>query len=321
MPTHPRPAAIGGAARPLAATVLCLVAALLAACAAPPTRAPESAERSARGEDARPPAARAADPSLHGDYLPAEVATVGWDALANSPVVLLREETTGKMVPIWVGITEARAIAAALEEISFPRPMTHDLMANLLDRLDARVEELVIHDLVDGTYYALLALRPHRAEGEPAGEPILVDTRPSDGMALALRLEAPIRIARKLLDQVPDNEFLAPEESDQVVRAFGLTVVAPTAELRERFSLPDRPGVVVTRATGEAERKGLRRGDLVVEVAGVSLREPVDFLDAVRRAPPDRPIPVTYWRDGAEHETELNPAEREEGEAGPKQVV
>jgi S1-C subfamily serine protease len=98
-------------------------------------------------------------------------------------------------------------------------------------------------------------------------------------------------------------------------------VVAPTAELRERFSLPDRPGLVVTRAIGEAARKGLRRGDLVTEVAGVAPKLPVDFLDAVRRAPYDRPIPLTYWRDGADHATELNPAEREEGDQGPKQVV
>jgi uncharacterized protein len=308
--------------RSLAAPTVLAAVVVLGACAAPRSRAPEPAEGATR-ESLAPPASTAPPPSpslaIQGDYLEVEVATVGWDALSNAPLVLLREQTTGQVVPIWVGVAEARAIAAALEEVEMPRPMTHDLMANLLTKLDARVEELLIHDLIDGTYYALLALKPHGAKD---GEPLLVDTRPSDGIALALRLGAPIRIARKILAESPDFEFLAPEGSDQVVRAFGLTVVAPTAELRQRFHIPERPGLVITRALGEAASKGLRRGDLLVEVAGAVPTEPVQFLDAVRNAPLDRPIPITYWRDGEEHRTELNPAERkEEAEKGPAQVA
>lgn len=303
------------------APLVALVA--VAACAAPSTRAPEAAERPAAEDPKSAAPSQQVEPAppaaVDGDYLPAEVATVGWDGISNAPIVLLREETTGQVVPIWVGIAEARAIAAALEEIEYPRPMTHDLMANLLTRLDAQVEELLIHDLIDGTYFALLELRPHGAAG---GEPMLVDTRPSDGMALALRVGAPIRVAKKILTESPDFEFLAPEGSDQVVRAFGLTVVAPTAELRERFALPDRPGLVVTRAIGEAARKGLRRGDLLLEVNGVTPKEPLDLLDAVADAPPDRPIPVTFWRDGGEHTAQLNPAEREGGaDRGPKRRI
>lgn len=300
----------------VALRLLGLAAPLLAACAAPYNRAQEPAERPA--EQASPPRPATPPAAVAGDYLEAEVATVGWDALSNAPIVLLREQSTGQVVPIWVGVAEARAIAAALEEVEFPRPMTHDLMASLLAKLDARVEELLIHDLIDGTYFALLELRPH---GAKEGERVLVDTRPSDGIALSLRVGARIRIAKKILTQSPDFEFLAPEGSDQVVRAFGLTVVAPTAELRERFGLPERPGLVVTRAVGEAARQGLKRGDLLVEVNEVEMKEPVDLLDAVRDAPPDRPIPVTYWRDGGEHATRLNPAEREEGDKGPAQVA
>jgi S1-C subfamily serine protease len=185
-------------------------------------------------------------------------------------------------------------------------------MASLLGRLDARVVDLVIHDLVDGTYYALLEIQP--AGG---GAPLMVDTRPSDGMALALRVGAPIRLGRSILAESPDFEFLAPEGSSQVVRAFGLTVVSRSPELTERFALPDRAGLVVTRATGEAAERGLQRGDLLVEINGVTPEEPLDLLDAVEDAPLDRPIPVTYWRDGAEHRTELDPAEREEREDGP----
>jgi S1-C subfamily serine protease len=193
--------------------------------------------------------------------------------------------------------------------------MTHDLMANLVTKLGAEVSALVIHDLIDDTYYALLELK------KPDGETVLVDTRPSDGMALALRRGAPIRVSAEILAKSPDFEFLAPEGSEQVARAFGLTVVAPTPELRERFSLPERPGLVVTRAVGEAAARGLMRGDLLLEIAGVAPTDPVEFLEAVEAAPLDRPLPVTYWRDGEERTTELSPAEREERGEGPRRVA
>jgi bifunctional DNase/RNase len=305
VPRRPAPA--------LAGVLLCLT---LAGCASPsPRPAPQSSEADNAADGGGTAAERPNGlPSLAGDFLPAEIVTVGWDGLSNAPIVLLRETTTGQVVPIWVGVAEARAIAAALHEVELPRPMTHDLMASLLGRLDARVVDLVIHDLVDGTYYALLEIQP--AGG---GAPLMVDTRPSDGMALALRVGAPIRLGRSILAESPDFEFLAPEGSSQVVRAFGLTVVSRSPELTERFALPDRAGLVVTRATGEAAARGLQRGDLLVEINGVTPEEPLDLLDAVEDAPLDRPIPVTYWRDGAEHRTELDPAEREERQDGPTQ--
>lgn len=271
--------------------------------------APETSPPAAGGS--APPAA-----DVDGDYRPAEIATVGWDGLAQSPIVLVRDLSTGRVVPIWVGLSEAQAIAAALHEVEFPRPMTHDLMANLLERLDATMEELLIHALVDDTYYALIRLRVPGQE-----EPVLVDTRPSDGMALALRTGAAIRMSRQLVEASPDFEFLAPEGAEQVVRALGMTLVAPTAELRERFGLPDRSGLVVTRATGEAEERGLRRGDLIVDAGGQPLEQPVDFLDSLRAAPADELLAVTYWRDGEERTTELDPTAEAEEDDGPGKVV
>lgn len=253
---------------------------------------------------------------VDGDYRPAEIATVGWDGLAQSPIVLVRDLSSGRVVPIWVGLSEAQAIAAALHEVEYPRPMTHDLMASLLERLDATMEELLIHAMVDDTYYALIRLRvPGR------DEPVLVDTRPSDGMALALRTGAAIRMSRQLVEDSPDYEFLAPEGAEQVVRALGMTLVAPTAELRERFGLPERQGLVVTRSTGEAETRGLRRGDLIVAVGGRAPEQPVDFLDALRDAPAGRLLAITYWRDGEEHTTEVDPTAEAEADDGPGQMT
>lgn len=236
------------------------------------------------------------------DLQPAEITTVGWDGLSNAPLVLLREVATGQVVPIWVGVAEAQAIAAALHGVDFPRPMTHDLMSDLVRGLGGRLEALHIHDIRNGTYYGLLKL-----EVEGREEPLLVDTRPSDGMALALRTGAEILISRKVLDDTPDFDFLAPEAGDQVVSALGLTLVTPTEAQRRELSLPDRPGLVVRSAVGSAARLGMRRGDYVVEVDGVVPETPMEFLDAVRAAPFAAAVTVTYWRDGEEATVELLP--------------
>ncbi len=251
-----------------------------------------------------------------GDFLAAEVATVGWDAFSGAPIVLLRTLDSGQVVPIWVGTAEARAIASALHGVEYPRPMTHDLMRNLLGKLHAQLEEVLIHDLKDGTYYGLLKLR---LDGEP--EPLVVDSRPSDGLALALRTGAAIRLSSKLLTESPEFEFMAPEGMDQVVQSLGLTVVAPNDDLRQRFALPDRPGLVVIRATGEAASRGIEVGDLILEVNGKVPEEPLDLLEALRDTPPGDPLAITYWRQGQEHTVEIYPTAQPQSESRRKKVA
>ena len=256
------------------------------------------------------------DATLAGDFHQVEVATVGWDGLTAAPVVLLRDLESGRLVPIWVGLSEAQAIASALHEVRYPRPMTHDLMSDLVAKLHARVDELLIHDLVGGTYYGMLRLVP---EGN-GGRPLLVDTRPSDGMALALRTGASIRVATKILDDTPEVDFMAPDEPEQVVRALGMTVVAPTPELRRVHALPERAGLLVLRVTGGAADAGLRRGDLLLAVGGSAVAEPLDLLDAVRPLVPGAAVTVRYWRDDEEHEVSVAPT-APRGDDGPKRTA
>jgi uncharacterized protein len=281
---------------PLPAVAVLLLACGLTACSGcSATPAPEAAVSAG--------APRAPLP-LDDDYRPVEVATVGWDRLSASPVVLLRELETGQLVPIWVGVAEAQAIASALHEVDFPRPMTHDLMNDLLGKLHARLDELLIHDVVGGTYYGLLRLHVE-GNGE---EPLLVDARPSDGMALALRAGAAIRVSQGILDDTPDVDFLAPDEPEQVVRALGLTVVVPTPALRGEHAIPEeRRGLMVIRAVGHAAEAGLRRGDLLLTVAGEPVTDPVGFLDAVRAQPAGEPVTLRYWREGIEREVRVVP--------------
>ena len=125
------------------------------------------------------------------------------DPVSNSPIVVLKDEAEKFFLPIWVGIFEANAIALQLENISTPRPMTHDLLKNMIADLDARVTRIVINDLRDSTFFAQIRL----STGDKTLE---VDARPSDAIALALRTEAPIYVAQSVLDQAqtisPDGE-------------------------------------------------------------------------------------------------------------------
>jgi bifunctional DNase/RNase len=115
------------------------------------------------------------------------------DPITNMPIVILRDKDGQKVLPIWVGTFEANAIALQIENISTPRPMTHDLLRNVIHDLKASVEKVVVCDLQDNTFYALIYL----AIG---GDTVAIDARPSDAIALALRTRAPIFVEDTVID-------------------------------------------------------------------------------------------------------------------------
>jgi len=116
------------------------------------------------------------------------------DPASNSPILILKDPEGDRTLPIWIGLLEATAIASELESVSFSRPMTHDLMRNLLESTHCTVSRVEVTDLKDNTFYAVIHLTG--AEGELA-----VDSRPSDAIALALRTEAPIFVADEVLER------------------------------------------------------------------------------------------------------------------------
>jgi bifunctional DNase/RNase len=129
------------------------------------------------------------------------------DPVSNMPIVILRDAENQRVLPIWVGPVEANAIALQIENVSPPRPMTHDLMKNLLSELDASVTRVVITNLRDNTFYAYLELRRR-------GETILIDARPSDAIALSLRTKAPVFVDSRVLEQATSVE-VSSEQADQ----------------------------------------------------------------------------------------------------------
>jgi hypothetical protein len=116
------------------------------------------------------------------------------DPASNVPIVILRDTQSQLFLPIWIGVFEANAIALRIEGVEPPRPMTHDLLRLVLDQLGATVEKIVISDLRESTFFAVIHL-------QHGGAPVTVDARPSDAIALALRANAPIFVLRSVLDK------------------------------------------------------------------------------------------------------------------------
>jgi uncharacterized protein len=227
-----------------------------------------------------------------------EVASVGVDLASAAPLALLHSDWEN-VLPIWIGEAEAVAIARALQGMTVPRPMTHDLLVGVMETLGGTLEEVRVTEIRDATFYGLLRIRT-------AGGIREVDTRPSDALALAVRTQARILVAPELLEDVPEVEFLSAEGGNPIVRIRGVTVGASDGEAG--WALADPPqGVRVLHAASDVQARGLQRGDVVTRVEGRATREPLDFLEAMRDQRGTGAVSVTRIRDGAEDTIQLPP--------------
>ena len=137
-----------------------------------------------------------------------KVAGIALDAATRIPIVLLRDSTERRALPIWIGQNEARAILTALENQPSPRPLTHDLLVNFIEEWGITLERIVIHSLQDNTFYAILTTR----QGEVKKE---IDARPSDAIALALRTNCPIWVMEEV---VADASIPVDRDADEAER-------------------------------------------------------------------------------------------------------
>ena len=135
------------------------------------------------------------------------------DPVTNMPVVVLKETSGAGILPIWVGIYEANAIALEIEKVQTPRPMTHDLLKNVLSGLNVHVHKVVVCDLKDDTFYALIWM-------ERDGHMMSVDSRPSDALALALRLDCPIYVDDSVLKSSKMSNAAADKISNEEQRRW-----------------------------------------------------------------------------------------------------
>lgn len=141
------------------------------------------------------------------------------DPSSNTPIVILKDVDSQLFLPIWIGVFEANAIALRIEGVEPPRPMTHDLLRSTLEGLGARVEKIVISDLKDSTFFALIHVL--RDQGGVA-----IDARPSDAIALALRTDAPIFVLRSVMEKAQAVD-LATEASDEEKLKKWLEEISP----------------------------------------------------------------------------------------------
>lgn len=138
-----------------------------------------------------------------------KVKVVGLEQHSLNPVVIITDADEKGFIPILIGPSEAQAISQGMEGTSMPRPMTHDLLKNMVNALGAKVKRIVIHDLKEETYYANVVV-------ESGGKEIEVDARPSDAIALALRVEAPIYVS----DEIAARAVIANTKADEEMEEF-----------------------------------------------------------------------------------------------------
>ena len=145
-----------------------------------------------------------------GDKMQIEMTIKGLmvDPITNMPIIILRDKDGQRVLPIWVGVFEANAIALQMENVTTPRPMTHDLLKNVIVDLKADIQKIVVSDLRENTFYALIYLMVN-------GEPVAVDARPSDAIALALRAQVPIFVEDRVIDHAKTVDFVPDKENSE----------------------------------------------------------------------------------------------------------
>jgi bifunctional DNase/RNase len=225
--------------------------------------------------------------------LAVDVKGVVIDPESRSPILLLVDPDSERGLPVWIGLSEARAITLGLEDITPPRPLTHDLTKRMLDLLHATVERVVITDLKDNTYYATLNLRA-------GGKTWEVDSRPSDAVALALKFDAPLYLSRGLVQKGVLIDLGTSEAGMSVEGRYGFVFQELSPEVAHYFGFDKEKGVIVTEVTPEsrADEAGLEKGDILVRLDRKTVAGREDVQKALGELGRTSPVRVDVYRNG-----------------------
>lgn len=221
------------------------------------------------------------------DLLQVKIHKLTMDPASMQPVVFLTDSKEERVLPIWIGPCEANAMNAEMEGIQHPRPLTHDLAGRIIQKLKAKIQRMIITHSKDGIYYATLVL-------EREGSVMEIDARPSDSIVLALKSKAPIFVSKTLFAQmsVPLGEPKGIEEK------YGLTIQDLTPSLAQSFSYKSSHGALVSevRPGSSAEKDGLQRGDILVEVGEEAITDTKSLGAALAKSKP--PVKAKIFRKG-----------------------
>jgi bifunctional DNase/RNase len=208
------------------------------------------------------------------------------DPASQQPVVSLADSDEKRAFPIWIGFTEARAIHSELQGLEHPRPLTHDLLAGIIDKFDGKIQRVIITHVKDNVFYATLVAQKDETLIE-------IDARPSDSIVLALKANAPIYITRSLFEKMSIS-LEAPQETGSV---YGLNLQEITPELARYLALESSRGVMVSavRPASQAERDGLQPGDILVEFDGQPIADVMSAQDLMENS--KGPLKAKITRD------------------------
>jgi hypothetical protein len=225
-----------------------------------------------------------------GGQVRVQVASVGFDQDTGTHYIMLEDKAGGRSLPITIGDEEARAIMFELHGIKPERPLTCELLRNAIEQTGNHVDRVEVGDVHDEVYFAKIYLDGGR---------YMLDSRPSDAIALAIGVNAPIFVAGKLFESA-NQGGRGIESPLRTARAMGITVQELTPDMAESFGVGAYSGVVIADLDATAERAGLERGDIIAEADGRRVAAPDDFsrIAAAAKAGGDPSLTLMVRRGG-----------------------
>jgi len=219
-----------------------------------------------------------------------KIAGIRGNRVNGQVIVILKEEDGLRILPIVVGDDQALSIHLGYEGLPSPRPLTHDLMVQMLKAMETHIEKVVITDLREGTYYAEVVL-------QHAQQTHKIDARPSDAIALALRVDAPIFCCTGLLQQEAVEERDTDLPPQTVAHGWGFVVQNLTPSLAEFFGRREVVLVADVRPDSPAEQAGLRAGDVIVRLQNSEISNMKDFAKQLAAQRDQEELGIKYLRD------------------------
>jgi hypothetical protein len=229
-------------------------------------------------------------------FVEMEVKGVRLDPFGQTPVVILVDREEKRALAIWIGPVEASAVERELNLVTTPRPMTHDLFHSVLGRMKAKVKEVKITDLKEQTYYALLILALDK-------ERIEIDARPSDAIILALKSQAAISVATKILEQ----QGISLTGKMSLGERPGIRVQELTPLLATQFNFKGKKGVLISEiiAGSPGETAGLKAGDIIVKINSKEIGKVQEFEEAFSSMKEGDPVRLTIFAEDKTSEITL----------------
>jgi bifunctional DNase/RNase len=223
--------------------------------------------------------------SEQNGLLPVEVHRLIIDPKSQQPIVILADSLEERGLFIWISHFEANAIHSEMNGIDHFRPLTHDLLEKVIKKANLRMQRIIVTHIQKGVYYATLMI-------EEGSTVIEIDARPSDSIVMALKFNAPIFVSKKLFEEAS----VPLKEPGKVGERYGVTLQNLTPSLAEAFSFGSTRGVLVSdvRKPSRAEKDGIERGDIIVEIGGQTIEDVTSMRSALKKS--GVPVEVRIFR-------------------------